>query len=124
MATMRHVMRAFCWLIARAHCWFDDLLSGRSASTVEIGKREAVGNRYVSRIIPLAFLAPQIVEQIINGCQPPEVTAESLLRDRLPVPLSWESQQKALRFSLHCLTFRLGEIHLPIAFATESRLPR
>ncbi len=86
-------------LIARAHCWFDDLVSGRSASMVEIGKREKVGKRYVSRIIPLAFLAPQIVEQIVNGCQPPELTAESLLKYRTQLPPEWESQQRALKFS-------------------------
>ena len=45
-------------MIARAHCWFDDLASGRASSMVEIGKREKVGKRYVSRIIRLAFLAP------------------------------------------------------------------
>ncbi len=44
---------------------------------VEIGKREKVSKRYVSRIIRFAFLAPEIVEQIVNGCQPPEFTAES-----------------------------------------------
>ena len=63
-------------VIARAHCWFDDLVSGRAASMVEIGKREKVGKRYVSRIIRLAFLAPDVVEQIVKGSQPPELTAE------------------------------------------------
>jgi site-specific DNA recombinase len=85
-------------MIARARCWFDDLVSGRSASMVEIGKREGVNKRYVSRIIRLAFLAPEIVEQIVNGCQPPELTAESLLKDRTQLPLSWESQHRMLGF--------------------------
>ena len=87
-------------LIARAHCWFDDLVSGRAASMVEIGKREKLGKRYVSRIIRLAFLAPNIVEQIVKGCQPPELTAESLLKDRTQLPLDWESQHRALGFFL------------------------
>jgi len=85
-------------MIARAHCWFDDLVSGRAASMVKIGKREKVGKRYVSRIIRLAFLAPEIVEQIVNGCQPPELTAESLLKDRTQLPLEWESQHRVLGF--------------------------
>jgi site-specific DNA recombinase len=70
-------------LIARAHCWFDNLVSGRAASMVDIGKQENVGKRYVRRIIRLAFLAPDIVEQIVKGCQAPELTAESLLKDRI-----------------------------------------
>jgi hypothetical protein len=36
-------------------------------------EREKVGQRYVSPVIRLAFLAPEIVEQIVNGCQPPEL---------------------------------------------------
>lgn|ERR1700682_6429951 len=87
-------------MVARARCWFDDLVLGRAASMVEIGKREKVGKRYVSRIIRLAFLAPKLVEQIVNGCQPPELTAESLLRDRTQLPLAWESQHQMLGFSL------------------------
>jgi site-specific DNA recombinase len=67
---------------------------------VEIGKREKVGKRYVSRVIRLAFLAPEIVEQIVKGCQPPELTAESLLTDHTQLPLSWESQKRMLGFSL------------------------
>jgi len=85
-------------MIARAHCWFEDLISGRSPSMVEIGKREKVGKRYVSRIIRLAFLAPDIVGQIASGCQPPELTAESLLKDRRQLPQSWESQHRMLGF--------------------------
>jgi site-specific DNA recombinase len=87
-------------LIASEHYWFDNLVSGRAASMVDIGKQEKVGKRYMSRIIRLAFLAPDIVEQIVRGCQPPELTAESLLKDRTQLPLNWEAQHRALGFSL------------------------
>ena len=40
---------------ARARRWFNDLVSGRAASMVEIGQREGVGKRYVSRMIRLSF---------------------------------------------------------------------
>jgi site-specific DNA recombinase len=46
-------------LIGRGRCWFEDLLSGRAHSMVDIGKREKVGKRYVSRVIRFAFLAPK-----------------------------------------------------------------
>jgi hypothetical protein len=52
---------------ARAHRWFHDLVSGRSASMVEIGKREGVGKRYVSRVIRLAFLAPASLKELPKG---------------------------------------------------------
>ena len=80
-------------LVARAHRWFADLVSGRASSMVEIGKR------HVSQIIRLAFLAPDIVEQIVNGCQPPELTAETLLQKSTRLPLDWETQHEALGFA-------------------------
>ena len=84
---------------ARAHRWFDDLVLGRSASMVEIGKREGVGKRYVSRMIRLAFLAPAIVERIAEGRQPPELTAQFLSTGRGDLPLSWQAQEKLLGFA-------------------------
>ena len=55
--------------VARANQWLNELLSGRSSSLVEIGRREGVGKRYVSRIVRLAFLSPSIIET--NCPQPP-----------------------------------------------------
>ena len=86
-------------LVARAHRWFEDLVSGRAASMVEIGKREKIGKRHVSQIIRLAFLAPDIVEQIVNGVQPPELTAQTLLQKSTRLPLDWETQHKSLGFA-------------------------
>jgi site-specific DNA recombinase len=84
--------------VARAHRWFHDLVTARSASMVEIGQREGVGKRYVSRMIRLAFLAPTIVERIVEGRQPPELTAQILSTGRGDLPLSWSAQEKFLGF--------------------------
>ena len=85
-------------LVARAHRWFDDLVSRRASSMVEIGRREKIGKRYVSRVIRFAFLAPNVVEQIAGDHQPPDFTAESLLRSRTELPLVWDAQRKRLGF--------------------------
>jgi hypothetical protein len=84
---------------ARARRWFHDLVSGRAASMVEIGKREGVGKRYVSRLIRLAFLAPAIIERIAEGRQPPELTAQFLSTGRGDLPLSWSAQEQLLGFA-------------------------
>jgi len=60
---------------------------------VEIGKREGVGKRYISRMIRLAFLAPAIVERIAEGRQPLELTAEFLSAGLRDLPLSWSAQK-------------------------------
>jgi len=86
--------------VARAHCWFDDLVTGRCGSMVEIAKCNGVGKQYVSRLIRLAFLAPEMVERIVAGRQPPELTAQALRTGRFDIPVGWAAQKRALGFSL------------------------
>jgi len=81
-------------LVARAHRWSDDLLSGRARSVAEIAARERVGARHVRRLLRLAFLAPEIVEAIAAGRQPPELTAEALAK-RIDLPVLWNEQLQA-----------------------------
>jgi len=84
--------------IARAHRWFDDLVMRRAASMAEIGKREGLPKNYVSWLIRLAFLAPEIVEAIIQGNHPPDLTAQTLITRRVDLPLQWQAQKTALQF--------------------------
>jgi site-specific DNA recombinase len=52
----------------------------------------------VSWLIRLAFLAPDIVEAIIQGNRPPELTAQTLITRRIDLPLQWQAQKSALQF--------------------------
>jgi site-specific DNA recombinase len=61
----------------------------------EIAERERIGSRYVRRLLRLAFLAPEIVEAIAAGDQPPELTAE-VLAERIDLPLLWPAHAKAV----------------------------
>ena len=81
--------------IARAHRWFDQLLSGEVKSLTAIATREGLNYRFVGKIIRLAFLAPEIVEAIAEGRQPPELSTE-LLTKRLRLPLDWGDQKRLL----------------------------
>jgi hypothetical protein len=49
-------------------------------------------------LIRLAFLAPEIVEAIIEGNHPPDLTAQTLITRRIELPLSWQAQKTALQF--------------------------
>ncbi len=89
---------ALCRLIAQARLWFDQLASGKVGSIRIIAERESIYETEVSRILPLAFLAPKIVETILDGQQPDELTIKSLKRFG-PLPYNWGSQQKSLRIS-------------------------
>ncbi|MCH7644862.1 MAG: recombinase family protein, partial [Myxococcales bacterium] len=84
--------------IARSRQWFDDLVSGRVLSLVEIAKAEGITDRYVGRVLPLAFLAPDIISSVVTGTQPVQLTAEMLTK-RTDLPLDWEDQKSLLGFN-------------------------
>jgi len=81
--------------IVRAHKWFNDLVSGRVRNMAEIALQEGIDKSYVSRVMALAFLAPDITESIIAGRQPADLSAEKLIR-RIDLPLDWEQQRLLL----------------------------
>jgi len=83
-------------VIARAHDWWSRLQSGEVGSLRELAESAGVTRPYVSQVLRLAFLAPEIVEAILRGEQPVELTAKGLLgRD---IPLDWSEQRRRLGF--------------------------
>jgi hypothetical protein len=66
---------------------------------VEIARRNEVGKQYVSRLVRLAFLAPEIVELIVAGRQPPQLTAQVLRTGRFNIPVEWAAQKRTLGFT-------------------------
>jgi len=83
--------------LAKAQSWYDDSFSGRVATLVDIAARHGVDRGYVSRVVSLAFLAPDIVEDIVSGRQPADLTAQKLLR-QTHLPLNWEEQKRLLGY--------------------------
>jgi hypothetical protein len=83
--------------IVKGQQWFEDLATGRAGSVAEIAEAEGVSNRYVGRLIPLAFLAPDIVARILSGTQPVDLTTENLTK-RIDLPLAWTEQRTLLGF--------------------------
>jgi len=81
--------------VSRAHRWFAEISSGRAPSIASIAVREGIAVRSVSRLIRLAFLASDIVESIVDGRQPSDLTAQTLTR-RIAIPLDWRLQKTAL----------------------------
>ncbi|GJL85330.1 MAG: hypothetical protein DHS20C02_11050 [Micavibrio sp.] len=84
--------------VARARTWFDELQSGAAKSIREIASRYGVGDNYVSTLLPLAFLAPDIVEAIVAGQQPADLTADALIK-RINLPADWSEQRRILGFN-------------------------
>ena len=90
------VDQALLKAISRGRKWFEDLTSGRVGSLLELAKAERVTDRYVGQLIPLAFLAPDIVARILSGNLPSQVTTEMLTK-RIDLPLAWTNQRTMLK---------------------------
>ncbi len=84
--------------VVRAHKWFDDLVSGRARSLTAIAETEGLSDRYVSHLLPLAFLAPDIIMAVLAGAQPVDLTVEALTK-RTDLPLAWAEQRALLGFA-------------------------
>ena len=84
-----------CRLIARARLWFDQLSSGDLSSVRSIAQRDGVHETEVTRALPLAFLAPAIVEAVLDGRQPEGLTATRLKR-LSSLPVDWDDQCRRL----------------------------
>ena len=74
--------------LARAWRWQRMLDEGRFASVRELAEAERVSLSYVSRILRLTLLAPDIVERILDGCPAPQLA--ELMQ---PCPVAWERQR-------------------------------
>ena len=84
-------------LVIQARAWFDQLQAGEVPSARALAERNNLDPGDVTRLLPLAFLAPDIVEAILEGRQPIELTASRLKRLR-NLPLSWGEQRLLLGF--------------------------
>jgi ParB-like chromosome segregation protein Spo0J len=80
--------------IVRAHRWREMLESGEYSSAAELAKAEKVNDSYLSRILRLTLLAPEIVEAIVAGHQPSTLQVDDLLK---PLPLDWRQQRSILQ---------------------------
>jgi hypothetical protein len=78
--------------LARAFRWKRMLESGEFATIAELAEREGIASSYITRVLRLTLLAPDIVEAILEGKQGPEVT---LMRVREPFPASWQEQKSS-----------------------------
>jgi hypothetical protein len=76
--------------LARGHRWLAMLESGEVSAMKEIAQREGVDDSYVSRMVNLTTLAPDLVAAILDEALPAEVT---LLGLAAGTPLLWEEQR-------------------------------
>ena len=80
-------------VVGRGFFWQDLLDTGVYASGSDIAKVEGVTPSTVNRLVRMGLLAPDLIEELMAGKQPRQLTAHWLIRNR--IPSSW-SEQRAL----------------------------
>ncbi len=81
--------------LARAFEWQELLDTGKVKSAGAIAKQAGVSKAYVTRILRLSHLAPDIVQAILDGREP---SGLSLVKLSDPMPMAWEEQRVKLGF--------------------------
>lgn len=79
--------------LARAFRWKRMLESGEFATIAELADREGIAPSYMTRVLRLTLLAPDIAEAILDGKQGPAVTLARVLE---PIPADWAEQRAHL----------------------------
>ena len=77
--------------LARAFRWKRMLESGEFATIAELAEREGIAPSYMTRVLRLTLLAPDIVEAILDGRQGPEVTLARVMK---LVPVEWAEKPR------------------------------
>lgn len=80
--------------LARAFRWKRRLESGDFATIAELAEREGIAPSYMTRVLRLTLLAPDIVEAILDGRHEPNITLAHLME---PFPKEWEGQRADFR---------------------------
>ncbi len=94
-AQPRRIDQELILALARARSWMRALRQAQFVDTAEIAQRYELSDAHVRRLLRFAYLAPDIVEAIVEGRQPRILTVKLLLRG---IPLDWANQRAAFGF--------------------------
>lgn len=84
-----HVLKA----VAKAWSWRRKLESGEAATIQDIAQAEGISDRYVGRMLRLAYLAPAVLENLLINRVPPAVSIKDLT---MAAELPWGEQDEAI----------------------------
>jgi site-specific DNA recombinase len=78
--------------VVNARDWLDRILRGEAANQRDLAQQTGHDERYISKILPLAFLAPDILETLLEGVQPFQWSMDTLLSK---LNLRWCEQRQS-----------------------------
>ena len=91
----RHPRPALIKAVARGHAWYERVLEGKVIDMRSLAREAGLTPHYVRNVFACAFLAPDLVEAILEGRQPLPLKFENLYKH---IPLSWAEQRPQFGF--------------------------
>jgi len=85
-------------IIARAHDIQARLIQNTKLTVHDVAREERVSAAYVYNLLRLPWLAPDITTAIVNGRQPPQLSAKTLMRRASHLPADWGEQRMQFGF--------------------------
>jgi site-specific DNA recombinase len=85
-------------IIARAHDIQARLKQNTELTVHDVAREERVSAAYIYNLLRLPWLAPDITTAIVNGRQPPQLNAKTLMRRASRLPADWSEQRAQLGF--------------------------
>jgi site-specific DNA recombinase len=104
--------------IARAYGWYEKVVQGDLVDIRSLARQAGLTERYVGKVFGCAFLAPDIVESILQGRQPRDLNFEKLCRH---IPSSWAEQRE--HFGLPAVYSQRTKSFLEVGPLTGNRTP-
>ena len=91
----RHPRPALIKAVVRGRVWYEKFMAGQMVDIKSLARETGLTPHYVSSVFACAFLAPDIVEAILEGRQPFSLKFEHLYKH---IPLSWAEQRERFGF--------------------------
>src|SRR5258706_3348787 len=93
--SIRHPKPSLIKAVARAHGWYEKVVQGDAFDMRSLARQAGLTERYIGKVFGCAFLAPDIIESILEGRQPHDLNFEKLCGH---APPNWAEQREQFGF--------------------------
>ena len=92
---VRHPRTSLIKAVVRGHVWYEKILDEKDIDPASLAREAKLSPEYVRNVLGCAFLAPDIVEAILEGGQPLTLKFANLYKH---IPLSWAEHRRQFGF--------------------------
>lgn len=89
--TLPRIDKTLVRALARAYAMRLKLENGEATSVTDLVAQFGLADSYIRKILPIGFLAPDLMERILDGQQPARLKLSHISDDKLPI--SWTAQR-------------------------------